>query len=366
MQNIAHDFSRLPDMIAQCKCKKLFVVSKSAYHAPIVQKELKILQIEHVLFSAFSSNPNYEEIEQGVEMFKAQNCDGVLGLGGGSAMDVAKCIKLFARMDNTLPYYSNTYQDNHIPLLLAPTSAGTGSEATPFAVMYVHNEKYSVTHDSILPEYVILDATFLKTLPLYQKKCTMLDALSQAIESIWSLPSQTENCMYAQKSISLILENYKAYIFSEYDNAVSKNMLTASFFAGKAICLTRTTAPHAMSYALTKMYNLPHGHAVMVCLPYVYQYMLSHMDTCNAQEKAFLYEKFDFLLHIFGLKTYTALYDFLLHLLDELSISFPKTSFPQDIDLLTSKVNIERLSNHPMRLDKEAIHTLYQQIVKVV
>lgn len=141
------------------------------------------------VFQGFSSNPKYEDVLRGVEAFRAENCDAVVAVGGGSSLDVGKCIKLFARMDPEQDCLAQPLQENGVPLAAVPTTAGTGSESTHFAVVYVNGEKRSVASTAALPDLAILDADALDTLPLYQKKCTLLDALCQGIESAWSVRS---------------------------------------------------------------------------------------------------------------------------------------------------------------------------------
>ena len=150
-------------------------------------------RIRVIRFSDFQPNPLYESVEEGVRIFHEEGCDGIIAVGGGSAMDVAKCIKLYSNMDPAENYLKQTIVPNQIPFLAVPTTAGTGSEATRYAVIYYEGAKQSVTDNSIIPETVLMDASCLKTLPLYQKKATMLDALMHATESYWSVNSTKES-----------------------------------------------------------------------------------------------------------------------------------------------------------------------------
>ena len=157
------------------------------------------------VFQGFSSNPKYEDVLRGVEAFRAENCDAVVAVGGGSSLDVGKCIKLFARMDPEQDCLAQPLQENGVPLVAVPTTAGTGSESTHFAVVYVNGEKRSVASTAALPDLAILDADALDTLPLYQKKCTLLDALCQGIESAWSVCSTPESRAVALRAVRLVL-----------------------------------------------------------------------------------------------------------------------------------------------------------------
>jgi len=288
---------------------------------------------EYVRFSDFKPNPLCEDARAGLRVLKKNKCDFIVAVGGGSSIDTAKCVKYYYRMN--------------VPIMAVPTTSGTGSEATHFAVIYKNGEKQSVAHEKLLPDFVILHPDALKTLPLYQKKCTMLDALCQAIESWWSKRATLESIKYSKKAIKLILENMESYLSNE--NNGNKNMLTASNLAGKAINITTTTAPHAMSYKLTSLYGLPHGHAAALCLPKVWRYM----------------DNFDDIARAFGVDTGAEAVSFFEHLLIDLEIKPPENVTADDIDLLTSSVNTKRLHNNPVRLGADTIKELYKEILEV-
>ena len=145
-----------------------------------------------------------------------------------------------------------------------PTTSGTGSESTSIAVIYYNGKKLSIDHGSLLPQITILDYNFLITLSDYQKKSTMLDSLCQAIESYWSIGATNDSKKYSKQCISLILKNYKDYIENKYGSY--KEIIEASNYSGKAINISKTTAAHAMSYKITTMYNISHGHSVALCI----------------------------------------------------------------------------------------------------
>jgi alcohol dehydrogenase class IV len=231
--------------------------------------------------------------------------------------------------------------------MAVPTTSGTGSEATHFAVIYKDGEKHSIADERLLPDYVILQPDTLKTLPIYQKKCTMLDALCQAIESWWSKKVTPESIEYSRNAINLIVANMESYLKNEAEG--NKNMLTASNLAGKAINITTTTAPHAMSYKLTSLYGLPHGHAVALCLPKVWMYMKNHDDIARA----------------FGKQNYEEAVLFFEQMLQYLEILPPQDISRDDLDILTDSVNVQRLNNNPVHLKKDTIKDLYKEILEV-
>ena len=291
------------------------------------------LPCKYIRFSDFTSNPLYEDAQAGVKVLRNNKCDFIVAIGGGSSIDIAKSVKYYGHMD--------------IPLMAVPTTSGTGSEATHFAAIYKDGEKHSLSDKRLLPEYVILQPATLKTLSLYQKKCTMLDALCQAIESWWSKQATLRSIKYSQKAIKLILANMNSYLNNEEEG--NKNMLLAANLAGRAINITTTTAPHAMSYKLTSLYGLPHGHAVALCLPKVWRYM----------------KNFDDIAQELGQQSYVTAVSFFEKLLQNLEIAPPKNINAEHLDILTNSVNSQRLSNNPLMLDKVAIKTLYKEILEV-
>lgn len=341
--------------------KKVFVVSgKFCQKLPIVKRITNALDTV-VFFSDFSPNPTYESVENGVELFRRCTCDSILAIGGGSAMDVAKCIKLFATMSPDSNYLKQPFIANDIFLAAVPTTAGTGSEATRFAVIYYKGEKQSVTHESLIPQGTLLDADLLTGLPEYQKKATMLDALCHATESFWSLHSTNESKKYAKEAIQLIFANKTAYLRN--DPIGNKNMLWAAHLAGKAINISQTTAAHAMCYKLTSLYGLAHGHAAAIVLPKLWRYMLEHEEQCvDSRGASYLSDIFDEIAAAMECDTVAKAIEQWEKLLKELSLSKPKAR-KEDRELLVSSVNVTRLKNNPVSLNPDDIDKIYGELL---
>ena len=203
----------------------LLVCGKSISFLPINQyfetlEERKGIKV--VRFMDFQPNPLYESVVKGVEVFHENKCDSIVAVGGGSAIDVAKCIKLYSNMSPKINYLEQTIVPNEVKLLAVPTTAGSGSEATRYAVIYYKKEKQSVVHDSCIPSVVLMDTKVLETLPIYQKKATMMDAFCHAIESFWSVNSTKESKEYAKEAIENIdvatLKQLLAADFSQHEN----------------------------------------------------------------------------------------------------------------------------------------------------
>ncbi len=352
----------IPEILRQLKVKKYMLVCDSGFKFIEGHEVFELSDIPYIKFDSFTSNPLYSDVCNGVDIFNAEGCEAIVAVGGGSAIDVAKCIKLFCRLERNTDFLSQSYSDNDLTLLAAPTTAGTGSESTRFAVIYKDGIKQSVHDFSIIPNYAFLDANVLKSLPLYQKKCTLLDALCQGIESWWSVNSNEESKRYSKIALETILKYAHAYIF---DNSLeaAENIMLAANYAGRAINITQTTAPHAMSYKISSLCHIPHGHAVAICLPAVWEFMLNHMGLCiDARGKNYLHDIFLDIGKVFEVQTaeeaIRSFKDFLL----ELNTVSPSIEKKEDIALLAQSVNPVRLNNNPVKLDERALYELYVKI----
>lgn len=369
-QTILQGIGNLRELLKDSK--KVFLVCDSSFPYLNIKADIENMGVPHVAFSDFSPNPIYEDVCKGIDLFQITKCDTLLAVGGGSAIDVAKCIKLAVLAkegnDAILPPLVNTRVEcdgSKLPFIAIPTTAGTGSESTHNAVMYYEGAKQTVTNDGVLPDYAILEPSVLRTLPLYQKKCTMMDALCQGIESWWSVNSTEESYEYSRKAIELIMANWRNYIFENDDEAASQIMLGANY-GGRAINITATTAAHAMSYKITSLYKLPHGHAVAVCLPEIWEYMIDHMDKClDKRGKEYLDGIFSNIAAAMGANTPSKAIAVFRDMMLQMELSNPVSEhLPSDILLLTSSVNPVRLKNSPIGLSADAIKLLYNQIVR--
>lgn len=344
---------------------KILIVCDRSFPYLNIKDVIISLPIPYVFFDRFSSNPLYESVCDGVKVFNSEHCDTILAVGGGSAIDVAKCIKLYCKMPEDELFLNQANQDSGVRLIAVPTTAGTGSESTRFAVIYYDNKKQSVSHDSIIPNYAILEPKVLKTLPLYQKKCTMMDALCQGIESWWSVNSTEESKHYSKISVETIVQNWREYILNQSEEAAEKIMLAANY-SGRAICITQTTAPHAFSYKISSMYGLPHGHAVAVCLPEIWGYMIDNVSSCiDSRGERYLKAIFEDIAKALGASNVHNAIILFRDLLKDLALNNPcSKQLDQDIQLLSISVNPIRLKNNPIELDKGAIMSVYNKILR--
>lgn len=349
MQKIYYGIEHLSEAFTGNE-KILLVCGGSYRHLPVRDDIEKVIGGRYVIFDQFTPNPRHEEVDKGVELILSEKCDAILAVGGGSAMDVAKCIKFDAKLK--------------VPIVAIPTTAGSGSESTRFSVIYFEGAKQSIADDGIIPDVAILEPKVLRTLPLYQKKCTMLDALCHAIESWWSVNSNERSIELAREAVRLVMDNSRGYIFDNTAEA-AEEIMRASNFAGQAINITQTTAAHAFSYKLTSLYNLPHGLAVAVCLPEIWQYMLSNMDKCvDSRGADYLKDTFSDIAGELGAATAADAIGIFRAMLAMLDLKNPvSASKQQDLDITSTSVNPVRLKNNPVAIDEKAARSIYDKVI---
>ena len=351
-----NNYQKLKKYFIDNKIKKLFLVVYDYVEEPYLVRFLKD-NFEVTIFRDFTPNPKYEEVVNGIECFKKSKSKVIMAIGGGSCIDVAKCIKAYSTMDDKINYLEQEIKDNDITLIACPTTAGTGSEQTRFSVIYYNNKKQSVTSYSLIPSVVFFDSSFLKTLPLYQKKATLLDTLSHSIESFWSVNRNDESIKHAKKAIKLVLDNIDNYL--QEDESTFDEMFLASFYAGCAINITQTTAGHAMAYKITSLYHIPHGLATMLINSVLLPYMIS-----NTTDKDLLkiFKDLSKVLNLNGLDELKTYFKNLLIKLDIFKLDFNM----DDLDELVSTVNVDRLKNNPYKLDVDDIRKIYLELFKEI
>lgn len=336
--------------LADHNVKRIFLVCGGSFLKSALWDSFQKMQdqenIEIIRFMDFSPNPDILAVEKGKTRYLETACDAIVAAGGGSCMDVAKCIKC------SLPVPPGLF-------LAIPTTAGSGSEATRYAVVYENGEKKSITEESSIPDAVYFDERLLSTLPLYQKKATVLDALCHGIESFWSVNSTEGSKEYSKSCIRMVLDHIDAYLDNQ--ESVRYTMFLASNMAGKAINITQTTAGHAMCYKLTKKYGYAHGHAAALCDVWLWHYMISHLEDCvDARGRSYLEQVFGEMAEVMGCVTVSEAVRKFQNLVE--SMDLPHTIPRSDIPELASGVHLERLKNNPVRLEQDAMIEIYTAI----
>lgn len=344
------------------KPRKIFLVAdKNAYvksgAEALFSSVLKSFEV--AVFSEFQENPKIEDIQKGVEAFRSFNPDMVLAVGGGSALDIAKSVNVLASgegeaLDYVLKKKEIAKQGK--PLIAVPTTAGTGAEATRFAVVYVKGIKHSLDHSYVLPTYSIVDPQFTFSLPPRATATTGMDALGQAIESFWSNKSTEESKQYAKEALSLIVPNLALAVNNPNPEARTA-MSRGAHLAGKAINISFTTACHAISYSFTVHYGISHGHAVGLTLPAMIEYnapamkedeLAELLSLLNAQSAEQAAERISSLMQEIGLETK----------LSQLGIS----NIQEAEEFVVKEVNLERLQNNPRVLTESDLRSMVRSI----
>lgn len=215
--------------------------------------------------SDFEPNPKIEDLSRIFdEVGDRQKYDVIIAIGGGSVIDTAKLLKAFWFDPKTIDKHLDTVgklPSCELPLIAIPTTAGSGSEATRFAVLYRDRKKYSVEGEELLPDFSVIIPSLLRSASKHTAASSGMDALCQGIESYWSIHSTDESRHIAGEAIKLAW-NWIEQAVNNRNSEALHYMARASHLAGRAINITKTTAPHAVSYPMTSYFGITHGHAV--------------------------------------------------------------------------------------------------------
>lgn len=349
MSVFLEDYTQIGEILKANHIQKPFLCCGKSFQRTAIFAYLK--QYNIVVFDRIRPNPRFDDMVTATELFKNEDCDFMIAAGGGSPMDSAKMIRLMVT-NGTAQALSHPMQNNDIKALFIPTTAGTGSEATKSSVFYINEtEKRSIANVDFIPDYVLFDETLLETVPPYQRRATCLDALCHAIESYWSKKATEESQEYAAKAIRLFFENKDAYLRNE--RAGNRGMLMASFYGGKAIHLTGTTAPHALCYNITMNCSTAHGHSVAVVLAKLWDYMLEREEPQAV---------FTSLAQIMGGTTAQDGARIFSALLDEMALAYPRVEEAR-LDEFVAKVNVEKLQSNPVPLDTADVKEIYRRVL---
>jgi len=357
----------LAEVLDDFHARSVFVVAgRRSYQASGAQASVAAILGARptYLFTDFEVNPKLGDVQNGVATFRAAPPDAILAVGGGSALDMAKLINCYqansVRADAVLP--ETAIRRRGVPLVAIPTTAGSGSEATPFAVVYVGSTKHSVDHSSLLPDVALVDPTLTHSLSPYMTAVTGLDAFSQAVESYWSVHSTAASRSLAAQAVAIAWRALPEAVHAPTDDA-RRRMSRASNLAGKAIAITRTTGPHALSYALTAHYGVPHGHAVALFLPYFFRYNLevSADDCTDPRGAGHVHGVVAELCRMLDAPAAPEIQAVVQRFVGSLGVETrfaPLHVSPDALAGLLDEVNQERLQNNPRAFDKKRFHDL--------
>lgn len=352
----------LKGILEKERARKIFLVTdQDAYEKSGAREKLApVLEgYEVEVFSGVEPNPTIEQIKKGVDAFRKSQANLILAVGGGSVLDTAKTLNVLSLQEGEPTAY--VVKEKEVvhrgkPLVAIPTTAGTGAEATHFAVVYIDKIKHSFAHPFVLPPYAIVDAQLTFSLPPRITAVTGMDALAQAIESFWSVKATDESKQYSREAITLILPNLATAV-NNPTLETREAMAKGAYLSGKAINIAQTTACHAISYSFTTHFGVPHGHAVALTLPEMIVYnekamkqearaeLFSLLDVQNGAEAA---ERIRNLMQEIGLET----------TLSQLDI----TDAEQVTNFVLKEVNPERLNNNPRTLTQDELRAILSKI----
>lgn len=234
--------------------------------------------LKYCIFSDFEPNPTIEMVQKGSSLFKAQQCDYFLGIGGGSSIDIAKAIAILATNPGPLQEYEGPEKVPHPvpPIMAVPTTAGTGSEVNGSTVVTdkVRKYKFSIRSSYLNPTVALLDPTLLCSVPPAVIAATGMDALIHAMESFVSTAASPITEGLALTAIRLAAENIRAFYANANNMEAAGNMLVASTVACMSFANARLGCIHALAHALGGFYNIPHGLTCAVLLPGAMDYNL--------------------------------------------------------------------------------------------
>lgn len=254
--------------IASFGKKAMLVTGKnSARKCGALQDMEDVLQqenITYVIFDEIEENPSIETVMKAREFGVCEKVDLVIGIGGGSPLDAAKAIAMMIAnpgLGEEVLYESSELEN--LPIICVPTTCGTGSEVTPYAILTIHKQrtKKSISH-RIYPNLALLDAKYLKSMSREGLVNTAVDALAHLLESYLNTNANELNRIYSKEGLSIWKEVKKRLLEDCLIEEDYATMLHASMVAGMAITHTGTSLPHGLSYPITYELGVPHGKAV--------------------------------------------------------------------------------------------------------
>jgi phosphonate metabolism-associated iron-containing alcohol dehydrogenase len=274
--------NKLKDLPTLCVGQRVVLVTTPGFTKRGLTKTVAELLHDRLVavMDRVAPNPDMDDLDGEALALRAVAPDCILALGGGSVMDTAKVLSVILAAPPAWTLSEHFRKGVAIPAIkpvsvtAIPTTAGTGAEVTPFATVWDHKaaKKYSLARDDLFPAMAVLDPELTLDLPEEVTVSTGLDAVSQAIESIWNRRSNALTEAWALQSLRLSLVSLPALLATPHDLTHRASMLQASLLAGLAISQTRTAIAHSMSYPITAHFGLPHGLACSFTLPAVLEF----------------------------------------------------------------------------------------------
>ena len=330
--------------------KKSFVTSGAEvlFKKIITKKQIK-------LFYKNSELPILEELIEIIKKIKDFKPDLILAVGGGAVIDYAKIanvIDLRPDLVSLIINYSYPFKQKYTKLAVIPTTAGSGAEVTSNAVIYVDGIKHSFESELLIPDNFFLIPEFLISAPNKIKASAGFDAIAQALESLVSIKSNDQSVGYATKSLKISINSYISFL-NDPNLKNATEMSIASNLAGKAISISKTTAPHATSYPFTSLFNISHGHAVGLFFENFFKF---NFDNLNESKTSFVLKKrFDLIFNLFDVENINdfnskiSLIKKKAKLEDNLKIL--NINIEENAEKIIKGINLLRLGNNPVKID---------------
>ena len=276
--------------IAKHHFKKAFLISdKDLIKCGIVEKieaVLKENQTPYEIDAEVKPNPTIENVLYGLELYKKSDSDFIIAVGGGSVIDTAKAVAVIANNPENADVVSLEGMDKSsnpaVPIIALPTTAGTGSETTMDYVITKEKRKMACMDSKVVPVAAILDTEIMASLPLKLTAATAMDALTHAVESYLSLGAFSFSEMLSLKAVSLISENFLKVLETPKDYEVRKQLAIAQYLAGMSFTNVGLGIVHSMAHPLSAFYDVPHGVANALILPYVLEF---NAEACGEKMK---------------------------------------------------------------------------------
>jgi len=271
---------QLADLTSELGGRRVFLVADPGLHqAGIIKQATAILdkaKIPYALYDKVTPEPGLTLADQGIKLAKKNKTDCVIGLGGGSALDIAKAVSILLTNGGKAEDYLGLGKIKRpgVPKIMIPTTAGTGAEVT-FTAVFINektNSKGGMNGDPLYPDAAILDPALTLSLPPHVTAATGIDAFTHALEAFVSTAAHAISDMYALEAIGLISNNLGAAYANGSNLEARSAMLLGSLLGGKALATAGVGLVHAMAYPLGGMFNTAHGLANAVLLPYVVEY----------------------------------------------------------------------------------------------
>jgi alcohol dehydrogenase len=334
--------------------KKSFVTSgaEELFKKIIIDKKIK-------LFYKKSELPILEELIEIINNIKNFKPDLILAVGGGAVIDYAKIANVVdVREDlaDLIINYSYPLKKKYTKLTVIPTTAGSGAEVTSNAVIYVDGIKHSFESELLIPDNFFLIPEFLISAPNKIKASAGFDAIAQALESLVSKKSNEQSVEYASKSLRVSVNSFISFV----NNPNMKNateMSIAANLAGKAISISKTTAPHAASYPFTSLFNISHGHAVGLFFERFFKFNYENLEKSEVSFN--LKKRFDLIFNLFdvpNIETFNSTISSIKKQAKlEDNMKLLNIDLDKNIEKIIGGVNLLRLGNNPVKINENDI-----------